>query len=494
MKNTKKVFALILSLVLILPIFGGMAESKDIIEIEFYTGRSFEGDAGTDLEKDNFVEQYIRERLGVDIKYSYADDLATNLNLRLLSNDIPDIMNIPNRNYLNQYAASGYLLNLDEHKEQLADAFAFTAGNAVSGKVDGVTYAIAGRPYGFRLAYWYNVNAFEEAGITEIPTTLEGYVDALRQIKANTADGIRNTIGLSGAGWDTLCQIFGAHGVTRPNVLSLNANGDVVDTMYTQEFYNALVYANGLWKEGLLDREMFSLTSTQVVDKAMTETAISVYQQWPAIKKVVAWEAFLAVNPNAKWEIVGPLTGPDGKANYTGHYANVGFTGLTAVNAELTGEKLDAALRLINFTATEEGLSLLTHGVEGTHWDYNAQGVPTVRAEAVKDINFSWIYQLCGREELSYCRVKFGEEAWKYVVQSDEQPFITDVTALIDDPEWYNGVDAETYISEECAKFLTGERPLNETEWDAFLNTLNSTYQYDKFIEAANEAWHKMVD
>lgn len=116
------------------------------------------------------------------------------------------------------------------------------------------------------------------------------------------------------------------------------------------------------------------------------------------------------------------------------------------------------ALTLINFFATDEGLSLTTYGLEGQHWDYDADGNPVVRPECYNDIAFSWVYQMCGREELSYCRVKFGEYAWEYVVQSDAQPRLSDVTALIDDPEWYNGTDAETYINEECAKFLTGER------------------------------------
>ena len=116
-----------------------------------------------------------------------------------------------------------------------------------------------------------------------------------------------------------------------------------------------------------------------------------------------------------------------------------------------------------------------------------------VRPECYNDIVFSWVYQMCGREELSYCRVKFGEYAWEYVVQSDAQPRLSDVTALIDDPEWYNGTDAETYINEECAKFLTGERELNETEWQAFLDTLNTTYRYSEFVEEANAAWQAMV-
>lgn len=468
----------------------------DIVTVEFLHN-SWETGVDEALIEDNFVEQYIRENLGVDIQYTKVDELETTLNMRMLSGDIPDIIRVPNRNYLVEYANEEYLLNLDEYAEQLADAFAFTEGNAAAGKVDGVTYAIAGRPYGFRMGYWYNVNAFNQAGITELPTTLEGYFDAVRTVMAADIDGngVADTLGITGAGWNTLCQIFGAYGCTIPNVLSLDAEGQVVDTMLTENFYDALVYANGLWEEGLIDTEIFAINDTQVNDKGMTAAATTLYTQWPGIKKVAAWDGYLAVDPNAQWEMVGPLTGPDGVTNYVGNHNDSGFTSLTAIDAELVDDEttLNAALKVLNFFGTEEGLSLTTHGLEGIHWDYNEEGAPVVRPECYNDIVFSWVYQMCGRDELSYCRVKFGEYAWKYVVQSDAHPRLSNVTALIDDPEWYNGTDAETYISEECSKFLTGERELNETEWQSFLDTLESTYQYSKFVEEANTAWQAMV-
>ncbi len=490
----KKTLALILALVLVLaaaPVFTGAAEG-DVVEIEFYTSsRNDSIDADPSLETDNFVEQYIREKLGVDIKYVYTDDISTNLALRLMSDDIPAVMSIPNRNFLNKYAAEDYLLNLDEYADALPDAFAFTADCAAAGKVNGVTYAMAGRPYGFRQAWWYNVNAFDAAGVTEMPTTLDEYIDALRTVVATTADGTANSQAFTGPGWDALCRFFGCYGLTRPNVLSLDENGDVVDTMYKPEFYDALSLIHDLWDEGIIDHELFAITNAQAVDKAMNGTTVSLYMQWPLMKKVAAWEAFLAIDPDAKWEIVPEMTGPNG-ANYVGNFASTGFTRLTSLDAELEGDALDAALKLVNFFGTEEGLVLTTYGIEGTHWDY-IDGVPTVREEAIKSIEFSWIYQLLGRDELSYCRVKFGENAYKYVVQSYEQPYITDVTSLIDFPEWYNSTDAKTYISEECAKFVSGERELNETEWASFLNTLDTTYRYSEFIDYANGFWHDMV-
>lgn len=489
----KKIISLVLTLIMALS-FVSFADAEDVVEIEFFSNRSF-GSAASELENDNFVEQYIREKLGVDIKYVYTDDIDTTLNLRLMSDDTPDIFLVSNRNRLREYVSEEYVLNLDEHADALTDVFAFTEGNLAAGKIDGITYAIPGRPYGFREAYWYNGNAFAAVGITEVPATLDGLMDAVRAVMAADIDGngVNDTVGLTGSGWETLCEIFGAFGVTTPNILSLDENGKVESTMLSENYYNAMVYANGLWEEGIIDHEIFNLNSNQVVDKCMTESTVLAELQWPNIKKAAAWESFLTVDPDACWEIVGPVTGPDGVTNYVGDYGAAAFTSLVCINADLEGEKLEAALKLVNFMGTDEGLMLTTYGVEGVHWDYNAEGIPTVRAEEMQNIDFSWIYQLAGREELSYCRVKFGEEAYKYIEQSHLQPSITNVTVLLGKPAWYNYADAQTFISEECAKFLTGERELNETEWANFLETLDSTYQYKRMVEENAAVWEAMV-
>ena len=491
----KKFMALVMALALLCVAVPCSFAEEDIITIEWLNNSWETG--FEDLIEDNFLEQYIRETFGVDIEYTKVDELETVLNMRMMAGDIPDIIKIPNRNYLVEYAQEGYLLNLDDYADQLSDAFAFTEGNRSMGKVDGTTYAITGRPYGFRQSYWYNVNAFNAAGITEIPTTLDEYFDAVRTVMAADIDGngVNDTLGITGAGWETLCQVFGAHGVSVPNVLTLDADGHVVDTMLTENFYDALVYANGLWEEGIIDPEIFSLNDTQVNDKGKIAQATTLYTQWPGIKKVAAWESYLAVDPNAAWEQVGPLTGPDGATNYVGSHNDNGYTSLYGINADLAEdpEKLEAVLKVVNFFGTEEGLSMTTHGIEGTHWDYNEEGAPVVRPENYNDIVFSWVYQICGREELSYCRVKFGEYAWKYVVDSDAMPRLNNVTGLVDDPEWYNGTDAETYIGEECAKFLTGERELTPEEWQSFIDTLESTYNYSQFVAEFDAAWQAMV-
>ena len=80
----KKLASLVLALIMVFSVAGTAACAENApVEIEFFTNRSFEGAAATDLEKDNFVEQYLRENLGVDIRYVYTDELTTSGGLLL---------------------------------------------------------------------------------------------------------------------------------------------------------------------------------------------------------------------------------------------------------------------------------------------------------------------------------------------------------------------------------------------------------------------------
>ena len=119
-------------------------------------------------------------------------------------------------------------------------------------------------------------------------------------------------------------------------------------------------------------------------------------------------------------------------------------------------------------------------------------GAVNVFPEKVQKINFSWVYQLCGREDLSYCRMKFGEAAWPCILATCEQAWLDDVTKIIDKPSWYNATDAETFISESVMAFISGDAELTPESWAAFLEKLDTTYQYGEFIDYANGYYHEL--
>lgn len=492
MKN--RFLALVCVLAMTLCALCAPALADDVVAIEILSDAHPTDD--TVLE-DNFVKDLFKEKLGVDVNWNYNQELQTTLNMRTMSDDLPEIFAVSSRAMLNELVDGGYVLNLSDYADQLPDAFEFISGNIAAGKVEGDVYAIASRPYAFRAATWYNAKWFEQNGYTQdkLPSTLFEFIDIARELVKMDLDGNgqNDTIGLTGNKWKTLRQIFGAFGCTIPNCLVYTEDGQIIDTMLGENYYDALVYIRELWAEGFIDHEIFALGDTQAVEKAMTSSALMVHVDWPSIKKQGVVDSFLALDPDAKWEMVGPLTGPNG-SNYVGDYNSQSYTRLYAVNADLADdpEALAKVLSLINYVATEEGLEVTSYGLEGEHWYRNEEGVATVYDDKVKEIDFTWVYQLCGREDLSYCRMKFGEAAWPYILGTSEQPWLDNVTKIIDKPEWYNYTDAETFIEESVTAFISGDAELTEETWAAFIEKLDSTYNYRAYIEYANEYYHEL--
>ncbi len=93
-------------------------------------------------------------------------------------------------------------------------------------------------------------------------------------------------------------------------------------------------------------------------------------------------------------------------------------------------------------------------------------------------------YQILGRDDREYLYSKFVKQI-PYIDFAFDQPYITVYNALVEVPEDYNPADANTYGMEEITKFIYGDRSLDE--WDAFVNTLLTTYGYQQMLDAAED-------
>ena len=236
-----RILALVCALALLLCALGAPALADDVITIEVLSDANASDDSA--LES-NFVRDRFKEKLGVDVAWNYNPELQTTLNMRSMSDDLPEIFAVPSRAMLTELAEDGYVLNLSDYADQLPDAFAFIEENIAAGKVGGDVYAIATRPYAFRAATWYNAKWFEQCGVTaeNMPDTLEGFLALCRDLVARDLDGNgqNDTIGLTGTKWKTLRQLFGAYGCTIPNKLVCTADGTITDTMLSPAYYDAL--------------------------------------------------------------------------------------------------------------------------------------------------------------------------------------------------------------------------------------------------------------
>lgn len=135
----------------------------------------------TDLIEDGTFDSYIaafQEMYpNITITYEGITDYASDMTTRLTSNDWGDVCMIPTTIPLSELSDYFYAMcDLSEIEED----YNFASNRAYDGKVYGIPST------GNAQGIVYNKAVFEQAGITELPTSPDEFLDALQKIKDNT--------------------------------------------------------------------------------------------------------------------------------------------------------------------------------------------------------------------------------------------------------------------------------------------------------------------
>lgn len=80
-------------------------------------------------------------------------------------------------------------------------------------------------------------------------------------------NGQNDTYGLSCAGYNYLSFLMGAFGASTERDNFLNDDGTITTNAISNEYKDALKYLNSIYKEGLIDPEMFTCTYEQAQAK-----------------------------------------------------------------------------------------------------------------------------------------------------------------------------------------------------------------------------------
>ncbi|MDO4325455.1 MAG: extracellular solute-binding protein [bacterium] len=108
-----------------------------------------------------------------------SGDYAQYLGAKTVANDLPDLFYMNPYSELQQYAKNGYILDLSDQPFVSRIYDSTKAGVSYDGKIYG---------YPSSVEYWgifYNIDLFEQAGITEIPTTFSELETICQTLKDN---------------------------------------------------------------------------------------------------------------------------------------------------------------------------------------------------------------------------------------------------------------------------------------------------------------------
>ncbi|WP_240353787.1 extracellular solute-binding protein [Cohnella algarum] len=446
---------------------------------------------GTNLPTDDFIKKALDEKLNISLEMTLVGDMGdyeNQINVRAASNNLPDVFLVTGKPQLQKLAEAGSLLDLTSYLDKMPDYASFAGEDVLKkGKIDGKQYALPKAGQALAYTYWIRKDWLDNLGLAA-PTTVDELFEVAKAFTEKDPDGNgkNDTFGLTGTNFDAFDPIFGAYGVTNISNVSqfFVRDGKVANTFYQPEFKDALAAIKRFLDAGVVDPEVVSNKGTMAKDKAFQGKVGIIHTEWAQIMKPAEVEAWKGANPEAEWIQLAPPKGPNGQAY--GKAINIGEAGglwVVPKRLENEPEKLEKVLELFNYTSTPEGNRLVQFGIEGTHFTLNGDTV-AITEQGSKEATFTWLYQFSGRPETEYLKTKFADLV-EYIDFEAAIPRMETLDGFVQSPAGYNPADANRYIEEEMIKFVFGKNDL--ANYDKFLETLESTFKYDQFVESAVE-------
>ncbi|MGL5348134.1 MAG: extracellular solute-binding protein [Peptostreptococcaceae bacterium] len=452
-----------------------------------------------------------------------SSDFGTKLNLAFASGDLPDIIYGASSTNLTasmemDYGSQGTLLAL----EDLIDEYAPNLKKILDENPemrknmttpDGHIYSlpfITEEDNGIWPTgpLWYNGEWLKALNVTELPKTADEFYKLLVRFRDEdpNGNGKKDEIPFSDVKLDSsrpwLMSIFGM------KTLGIEENdGKVRYTPATEEYKAYLEYMNKLYKEKLLDPEVYSQSSEQKKAKG-EDNRLGVFPDWYSFFTTGEQES--EALDDLMWH---PLTSEYAKEAVVPASPMMG-RGTFAITSNC--ESPEAAIRWVDYFYSDEGYEYLNQGPENVLWKYEedangeknkvfADGIDPTKGEDERG-KITPDYGLTTpsyRKTLDPITIKADDEQSPFnafikseteekITKFGEVPFpLVYLTKDEQDKVAASATDLKTYVEQMEAKFITGVEPLEN--WDKYIKTLESMNlkEYVETYQTAYDRWDK---
>ncbi|THF83258.1 type 2 periplasmic-binding domain-containing protein [Cohnella fermenti] len=450
--------------------------------------------------ENDVVKQAIEQKLNIKIDAEMVDvqQYKTKLNLKMSSEDIPDVVRIDFADDFQKYAPLGAFVDLTDlineqdtpniMREVSPEVFEQAK---VNGRIYGIPYQ-GGPGAGYRWDLVMRKDYIEAAGAT-VPKTLDEYYNLLKQIKAERPDviplgGYTAQIGQVKFANNSFDHIFGAFGVT-PGFFT-EQDGKFSNYDIDPRMKDALLFLQKMYKEGLIDKEFATIKEEQLRAKLYSGKLFSWMGWWSTAND---YDTQIETNELIKAKQLGAndklpdqsgepfkylaltdsLTGADGKA-----VAPMGapFSQMTAISAKTKDPK--RVLAIIEDSLSLENQMLTVWGIEGE--DYKIENDKMVTATDLLDPTTKQDKDGHYRGTQSYLFAP-GLNGWPRYLESLPLRFSESLDVAINNP--YQITDASNYLDSptKVAKLVE----LNTMRDSVFTQIImgGDIKKFDEFVE-----------
>lgn len=344
------------------------------------------------------IEEVIKEKTGVTLEWEYTKGSETEkVNQIFATQDLPDIYTGPawggELDGIIKAAKEGQLVDISDKldnypnlaksiaEENVPPALYEKAINAYDGKKylllqnqpatneDGIDWL-----YGF----YVRKDIAEKVGVDpQSVVTKEDFYAFLKKIKdANLQENGQPVFPLGGFsnGWavgiGNTMFYSGASYVDK-------GDGSLEHSFFTPGYEEYMLFYRKLLAEGLLDPDVFTQTDPIAKEKINQGRIAILAAHYPAI--LDASKEYVTSYPGSDYIPVGPLERADVDPSRP---VDLGIQGnnVTVITKSCQGACVDAALKFLDYMASDEGFMLARYGVQGVHWDMK-DGKPAANQE-----------------------------------------------------------------------------------------------------------------
>ncbi len=492
--------------------------------------------------EDNDQTLLLEEMTGIHLDWQIAassDNVRDKISTMFAGNTMTDIIltgvgasNRYDKASEAMFGAQGLVLPLEEYIDTISVGYA-AALEELDGMreyittPDGHIYSLPNVDGSLHVQYnmklWINTTWLDNLGL-ELPTTTDEFYQVMKAFKEQDANGngdptdeIPLSTVSSGAGTQIDGFLMAPFQLT-PETNKLYVDNGVVTYAPVQDGYReGLTWLAQMYSEGLINPESFTWDKDSQVNlnEAGDVAVIGAFlAQRPGYACDLSTEPF-----SEKWEqyqSLAPLTGPDGQCVAAWNPYVQYQTGMTFISSSCSNP--EAAFRLIDYLATEEGSMLSAIGVEGEDWraaeagelDMDGeQAVYTTLDNPNKSNNHTWgqlmglvrapkfvtsvttnqdpyaddVVPLTGRQIVMYRASKVHEE-----VAQDLSTVLPDLYMSEENAAQMSLVKSTLQPSQNewLAQFVTGAKSV-ETDWEEYLTAMENQglSEYLKLLQDA---------
>ena len=528
----------ILSLVLCAALLCGVSAVASAEQTDFYImGGMSALSAGYDS---NVVLNELQEKAGITIEWdTMSDSLAEQVNIRIAGNMLPDaFMGVGFSNYdISIYGEDGVFIDLTEYitPEIMPNLSAILEENpdirAAITMADGGIYGLpAAEQMGtagvgiepdlsiYTIPQFSMINKawLDDLGLA-MPTTLDELHDVLVAFKENDmsakyyGNDAGSTIPMS-TGFDQWCWgqniFYAGFGFTNwpndvCNDLVLGDDGKAYFVCATDNYRKAVTYFHDWYAEGLMDIEMFSQDTNQLIAKC-SQGKVGVATWW-YIEEVMGDKA-------SDYVFLPVLDGPDGTHNVTvrtGGAVNSGNLNITSAC-----ESPENLLKFYDMWYDGEVVMQLQYGPKGVYFteqDENGMWKSITDEEARANFGKSagelkGNYEVYGPKLIlsKYYNENFHMEDRAIVRLNDLyyswiEPYVTSLSVFpidcvytqkeLDVIDRYKA-DFESAVAEQEALWLKNGGPTDD-EWNAYVKMLSKSCGMEKLLDVYQSAYDR---